>query len=166
MKKLALTMSFICLLAGLAFGQQQFGGPNQLDFARYKSHFLGYLDEAGTIQVYAMAKVNKKEEATVRSVPHQEAIAYGRPGEQLQVIGKFEATLWVYMAGVKFPPEPRILYFAVMHPNRQLRYFKYNPDTKGPFQEIAGEGKGNDAMVIVSLKAIAQRPPRDPKGGK
>lgn len=167
MKRPALTMIIVCLLAALAFGQQgQFGGPNQLDLARYKAQLLGYMDKARTIQVYAMAKVNQQDEAKVRSHPHQEAITYGKRGEQFQVLGKFEGALWVYMAGFKFPPGPRILYFAVMHPNGQLRYFKYNPDTKKPLQEIAGEGEGNDAFAIVGLKAMAERPPHDPTGGK
>ncbi len=139
------------------FGQnQQFDPEHWLDLARYKAQLLGYMDEAMTIQVYAMAKVNQSEEAEVRSVPHQEAIGYSRQGEPLWVIRKFEDALWVYMIAAKSPPGPRILYFAVMHPNNQLRYFKYNPDTKGPLQAIAGEGEGNDAIAIVTLKAIAK----------
>lgn len=167
MKKILLLMIFICLPAGHVLGQQGAGEPNQLDLDRYKAQFLGYLDEAGTIQIYAMAKVNQRDEAAVRSVPHQEAIAFGKPGEQLQVIGKFEGALWVYMAGVKFPPQPRTLYFAVMQANKQLRYFKYNPETRKSFAEIAGEGEGNDALALSGLKTIAQRPPvPSEKGGK
>ncbi len=148
-------------VAATGFGQnQQFGGEHQFDLARYKAQFLGYMDEARTIQVYAMAKVNKSEEATVRSVPHQEAIAYGPQGEQWRVISKFEDSLWVCMTAVKFPPGPRILYFAVMYPSQHLRYFKYTPNTKKPIEEIAGEGDGNDAFAIIGLKAIAQRPPQ------
>jgi hypothetical protein len=67
------------------------------------------------------------------------------------------------MTGVRFAPEPRILYFAVMYPNGKLRYFKYNPETRKLLEEIAGEGEGNDAIAIIGLWAIAQRPSKGVK---
>jgi len=158
MKELSLMMTLFSLLAGLVFGQQSFGGEHQLDAARYKIYKLGHMDMDGKIPVYAMAKMDRIDDAQRTSLPHQEVITYGR-GAEKQVIRKFEGVLWVCMTKVKFPGEPRLLYFAVMHPNNQLRYFKYNPDTKGLLLEIAGEGKGNGAIVLKALKAMAQIPP-------
>ena len=123
------------------------------------ARLIGFQDtsHADTTPIYALARVDQSAQATVRSVPHLETIAYMTSDHRIHPIGQIQDALWVAMIKLHTPSTDKwMLYFASMHANGKVRNIKYDPVTNGPLTEL-----GQDEHVPAGLRAAVQITPHD-----